>query len=331
MQMIYLAKPGAQKEGPYTLEQINRDLAAKKISETDFWAWHDGLPAWAPLYSIPGVSAKPCVDEPLASAEIIPKREAASRKPEPSISRVGLAPQPRQVEVNRTAIHAPKPAKPAIRVAPQVLIAAEPQRVESGNSPMPLATAPAENSEPSAVPSLAAKLASQNSKAAVEIAEAVEPEPAIANAEPVLAESSETDAPIPDPAAKRSEILAAPSMHSGKPFEALERIFLFTTGEGPSALQSEITLAMLAEAVGRRADETLAKVTVDVIGGTAARVVREIRAGSIPGSAWRALHKIKEAVAQEIHDGIYHLCVRTFPVESKDLVALFLLYNKQKL
>ena len=45
MQKIYLAKPGGQKEGPYTLEQINHALATKKYGEADFWAWHEGLPS----------------------------------------------------------------------------------------------------------------------------------------------------------------------------------------------------------------------------------------------------------------------------------------------
>jgi len=53
---IHLAKPGGQKHGPYTLEQINRDLAAKKYRDTDYWAWYDGAEAWVPLYSVPGIS-----------------------------------------------------------------------------------------------------------------------------------------------------------------------------------------------------------------------------------------------------------------------------------
>src|SRR5271169_4979163 len=52
---IYLAKPGGQREGPYTLDQINADLAARKYSTSDFWAWHEGLPQWGPLYAIGGV------------------------------------------------------------------------------------------------------------------------------------------------------------------------------------------------------------------------------------------------------------------------------------
>src|SRR5258708_23824415 len=52
---IYLCRPGGQKEGPFALEHINRDLAAKKYTEEDLWAWYEGLKEWIPLYSIPGV------------------------------------------------------------------------------------------------------------------------------------------------------------------------------------------------------------------------------------------------------------------------------------
>src|SRR5438876_11162431 len=56
---IYLSKPGGQREGPYNLEQINRDLAAKKYSDSDYWGWYEGLEAWVPLYSIPGIVESP--------------------------------------------------------------------------------------------------------------------------------------------------------------------------------------------------------------------------------------------------------------------------------
>jgi len=53
---IYLAKPGGQKKGPFTLEEINRDLAASKYRDDEYWAWHEGLPQWMPLHMVPGVS-----------------------------------------------------------------------------------------------------------------------------------------------------------------------------------------------------------------------------------------------------------------------------------
>src|SRR5258706_6246509 len=62
---IHLAKPGGEKQGPYTLEQINRDLAAKKYRDSDYWAWYDGADAWVPLYAVPGISEP---SESMASA-----------------------------------------------------------------------------------------------------------------------------------------------------------------------------------------------------------------------------------------------------------------------
>ena len=52
---IHLSKPGGQREGPYTVEQINRDLNSKRYRDTDYWAWYEGLEAWVPLHSVPGV------------------------------------------------------------------------------------------------------------------------------------------------------------------------------------------------------------------------------------------------------------------------------------
>src|SRR5262249_43004275 len=63
---IYIAKPGGQKEGPFTVDQINRDLASKRIRESDYWAWYEGLPQWMPLHAVPGIitSAVPVPSAP---------------------------------------------------------------------------------------------------------------------------------------------------------------------------------------------------------------------------------------------------------------------------
>jgi hypothetical protein len=49
---IYLAKPGGQREGPFSLDQINRDLAAKNYGGNDYWAWYEGVKEWMPLYQV---------------------------------------------------------------------------------------------------------------------------------------------------------------------------------------------------------------------------------------------------------------------------------------
>jgi len=79
---IHLAKPGGEKVGPYTLEQINRDLAAKKYRDTDYWAWYDGADAWVPLYAIPGISQASRSSSPVARAPE-PEAPAMVATPEP--------------------------------------------------------------------------------------------------------------------------------------------------------------------------------------------------------------------------------------------------------
>src|ERR1043166_4583900 len=56
---IYLAKPGGEKRGPFTVEEINRDLAARIYRADAYWAWHEGLPEWRPLHTIPGIFVDP--------------------------------------------------------------------------------------------------------------------------------------------------------------------------------------------------------------------------------------------------------------------------------
>jgi hypothetical protein len=52
---IHIARDGKQL-GPFSLEEINRQLAAGTLSLTDN-AWYEGASGWAPLSTVPGVSA----------------------------------------------------------------------------------------------------------------------------------------------------------------------------------------------------------------------------------------------------------------------------------
>jgi hypothetical protein len=71
---IHLSKPGGKREGPFSIEQIQSDLAAGKYRDTDYWAWYEGLPEWVPLYAVPGGSERPLAVEPSAP----PPAEAAA-------------------------------------------------------------------------------------------------------------------------------------------------------------------------------------------------------------------------------------------------------------
>lgn len=104
---IYLAKPGGQKEGPFTLEEINRDIASRKYSYNDYWAWHEGLPQWMPLHSVPGITAKPGSGVPAAPTPA-PSRPAP-QKPSPI---VGTKPSPSSAAASQPA-KVPTPVKVA--------------------------------------------------------------------------------------------------------------------------------------------------------------------------------------------------------------------------
>jgi len=51
---IHIARDGKQL-GPFSLEEINRQVAAGTLSLTDN-AWYEGAAGWAPLSTVPGVS-----------------------------------------------------------------------------------------------------------------------------------------------------------------------------------------------------------------------------------------------------------------------------------
>jgi hypothetical protein len=84
---IHIARDGKQL-GPFSLEEINRQLAAGTLSLSDN-AWYEGAAGWMPLSSVPGVtgvtSATPPVSpttpvapatpvvSPVASAPVVPR------------------------------------------------------------------------------------------------------------------------------------------------------------------------------------------------------------------------------------------------------------------
>ncbi len=51
---IYITRDG-QRLGPYSVEDINAQLAAGTVSATDL-AWYEGVASWIPLSSVPGIS-----------------------------------------------------------------------------------------------------------------------------------------------------------------------------------------------------------------------------------------------------------------------------------
>lgn len=213
---IHLSKPGGRMEGPFTVEQINRDIASRKYKDNDYWAWHEGLPEWVPLHSIPGVTGKGASADGAGETQII-------ERPQPSAAS----------SISRTT---------------------------QEKSP----------------PSLQQQLS------------------------------------------------------SGMPFSALERIVVLTTGEGPAASQALATLGMLEAVTGEALATIRQQVPRDVI--TQCNFLEKLRnGGPIPDVAWRAVANVNAELVSQAREGIFRICARTFPIDTGDLVALFLFYNKQRL
>lgn len=221
---IHLSRPGGQREGPFSLEQINRDLAAKKYSETDYWAWYEGLGEWVPLHSVPGV---------------LPESPACAIQPP--------ATQDATAEARGTALAA---------------------GVEGSG-------------------------------------QATEPPEGRVSAPPPLEEQ----------------------LRSGMPLSALQQMIILTTGEGPVASRSGITARMLEAITAAELAAIRQKVPRDVIGHC--DFLEKIRGGgAIPDVAWRAVANLSPALVQNARAGIYHICVRSFPIENGDMVTLLLFYAK---
>jgi hypothetical protein len=236
---IHLSKPGGAREGPFTLDEINRDLAARKYNDSDYWAWYDGLDAWIPLHSVPGVKTG------LGGAtEFKPKHEE------------------------------------------QYSIATE------------VVQTPERSAEPE-----------------------VEPAPVVASRPATHAEEPSTE--------MASEGMQS-KVFSGMPVRALEHIFVFTSGDGPSLRESAVTSMMLLEIIGENPDAIRDRVPRDVFGKC--NIGERIRSeGKVPSSAWRAMSSLKPDLVQKAKEAAYRTCVRTFKTEAGDVVAVFLFYDKQRL
>lgn len=188
------------------------------------------------------------------------------------------------------------------------------------------------------VPGVVPPSASPDTEAAVKpvppVPEAAPPIPLAAPAvvEPAV-ESPPPAAEIP-PAAPTSEPAEpAPEemeLASGMPFSALEQVFLLTNGDGREAMHSELTSRIVAEAVGADFATVRQEVPRDVIGQCP--VVEAIRRDkSVPDTAWRAMAGLKPSLVQLAREGAYKICIRTFPVNERQVAALFLFYSKAKM
>ena len=246
---IHLSKPGGQREGPFTIEQINSDLAAKKYHDTDYWAWHEGLTNWVPLHSVPGITRSADAETPANEVG----ESAHSVEPCEAGGAAVLT-----LVASSTAVAA---SEPEADVAPEE-----------------------ESSEP-------------------------------AEGEP----ESEVEPSAPGPA-----------LSSGMTFAALEQIFMLTSGEGQAASRSAVTAGMLEEVTGQELTTIRENVPRHVM--VHCDFLEKLRGGGpLPEEAWRAVARVNSELVRQAREGLFRVCVRSFPLETGDMASLFLFYNKQKL
>lgn len=259
---IHLSKPGGQREGPFTVEQINCDLAAKKYQDTDYWAWHEGLSDWVPLHSVPGVSIGAGstgamgatggrVDLKGGGDTVVLEHPSVPSSTTFSTAR-GNEPA-RQADAGDTLVLEPEPMP-----TPETLVSAQPA-------------------------------------------------PELEEIPPSLQQQ----------------------LFSGMPFSALEHLFILTTGEGQAGSHSEVTRGMLEAVTGEELGTVRHHVPRHVI--TQCSFLEKLRGGgAIPEAACRAVARFNPEIVQQAREGLYRICVRSFPIETGDMVTLFLFYRKQE-
>jgi len=126
---IYLSKPGGQREGPYTLEQIVQDLAANKYRDTDYWAWHEALPEWVPLYLLPSISTD--ADSAPASRTVSePEKESAT--PSSQVSSGMPAGALEQIFMFTTGDGPPLLQSPTVARMMKEIIGTDPEAIRDG-------------------------------------------------------------------------------------------------------------------------------------------------------------------------------------------------------
>jgi hypothetical protein len=93
---IHIARNG-QKMGPFSLEEVNRQLAAGILSVSDL-AWYEGAAGWAALSTVPGISAGaptavPSAAPPAAAIGTAPAVIASTSGPMPPAASVPAPPK----------------------------------------------------------------------------------------------------------------------------------------------------------------------------------------------------------------------------------------------
>ncbi len=294
---IHLSRPGGQREGPFTVEQINHDLATRRYSDSDYWAWYEGLEAWVPLHAVPGVKASS------GTTEITPKQEE---------EQYAIATEVWQ------AVEASSEGQPVETESQYSEFSGQPNAGAELEDPLVEAQGSFDEPQVSEAQAEAARPEAHDLPRS-------EPE---TRPKPAAQASPRTE--TPEPAAEMAGGSSQSKVFSGMPSKALEHIFIFSSGDGPTLRESGIAAMMMLEIIGENPDNVRERVRRDVFGkcNIGERIRNE---GKVPGSAWRAMSALQPDLVQRAKDGMYRTCVRTFSTEMGHIVAAFLFYDKAKL
>lgn len=274
---IYLARPGGDREGPFSLQEILEALQQGKYRENDFWAWYDGLPEWMPLHEV------------LNSPQVMQSAAAAP-----------------------LSVAEPNAGSPIYTESDPPV--AQPDRVSHSWAASSLEGDFEFSEQSSEIPKLSEM---ENSTPA--LVSAAAPEPRVEPA--ALLEAS---------VQVQTEPVADARLAAGLPFAALERAFVFTTGEGPALWESALAAFMLKQIVGEELSTLRRAVPRDVIFGCdPIELLKDD--GGISESVWRTMAARQPVLLELAKQKLYHLCVRSFRIEADQIVVVILFYNKQKL
>ena len=114
---------------------------------------------------------------------------------------------------------------------------------------------------------------------------------------------------------------------SGMPIESLEQIFVFTDGEGPAAMKSNVTAMALQAVTGADLQTIRAQATRDVFGrcDIPQQLAQE---NKVPAAAWRAMSALRPELVKKSQEGAYKVCVRVLETETGQKLAVLLFYKK---
>jgi hypothetical protein len=142
------------------------------------------------------------------------------------------------------------------------------------------------------------------------------------------AAAAQTDTPKARPAQASAPEAGSPA--TPLPFDALEHLFVFTTGDKQSVWESSTANQKFKEWVGQELEVVRQGVPRDVV-FNCDPVGLLGSDGNLSKSVWKLIAGRRPELVQKQREGGCCLSVRTFRLESDAVVALALFYNAQKI